>query len=237
MTDHDALLAAVIAHPDDDTPRLVMADWFQENGQETRAEFIRVQCELAKTICSPLCFLPAQFSRCVCERANHLIRNEELFVKWAKGAVMPLWGYGSYSPTLVDSWDHDNPLLCFSRGFVSAVTCSGSDWATHGDAVCAAHPVRRVRVIGDRWDCLGTIPTGETTRHGRMWVAGKSIQIPRGDDIDSLDGTHLALRRILSARWPSIPPDGWEFAAAATPPQFPDDFEYQELFSIHPSQR
>jgi uncharacterized protein (TIGR02996 family) len=44
MTDGDALLAAVIANPDEDTPRLVYADWLQENGQPERAEFIRLQC-------------------------------------------------------------------------------------------------------------------------------------------------------------------------------------------------
>jgi uncharacterized protein (TIGR02996 family) len=44
MNDGDALLAAIIANPDDDTPRLVYADWLQENGQPERAEFIRLQC-------------------------------------------------------------------------------------------------------------------------------------------------------------------------------------------------
>lgn len=52
MTDTDptyaALLAAVVARPEDDAPRLIMADWLEENGDEARAEFIRVQCELAK---------------------------------------------------------------------------------------------------------------------------------------------------------------------------------------------
>jgi uncharacterized protein (TIGR02996 family) len=42
-----ALWAAIRANPDDDTPRLVYADWLQENGEEDRAEFIRVQCALA----------------------------------------------------------------------------------------------------------------------------------------------------------------------------------------------
>jgi uncharacterized protein (TIGR02996 family) len=45
MTDGDALLAAVIANPDEDTPRLIYADWLQENGQPDRAEFIRLQIE------------------------------------------------------------------------------------------------------------------------------------------------------------------------------------------------
>jgi uncharacterized protein (TIGR02996 family) len=46
MSDEDALLSAIIANPDEDTPRLVYADWLDENGQPERAEFIRVQIEL-----------------------------------------------------------------------------------------------------------------------------------------------------------------------------------------------
>lgn len=40
-----ALYRAICANPDEDTPRLVYADWLQEHGDEDRAEFIRVQCE------------------------------------------------------------------------------------------------------------------------------------------------------------------------------------------------
>jgi uncharacterized protein (TIGR02996 family) len=49
MTDHDALLAAVIAAPADDLPRLVYADWVEERGEPDRAAFIRGQVELART--------------------------------------------------------------------------------------------------------------------------------------------------------------------------------------------
>jgi uncharacterized protein (TIGR02996 family) len=38
-----ALLQAIIDHPDDDDARLVFADWLDEHGQPERAEFIRVQ--------------------------------------------------------------------------------------------------------------------------------------------------------------------------------------------------
>ncbi len=48
MTEREALLAAVCENPDEDTPRLVFADWLQENGEEERAEFIRFQCRTAK---------------------------------------------------------------------------------------------------------------------------------------------------------------------------------------------
>ncbi|MBY0455899.1 MAG: TIGR02996 domain-containing protein [Gemmataceae bacterium] len=44
MSDEDALLAAIRAHPDEDTPRLIYADWLDEHGDSARAEFIRLQC-------------------------------------------------------------------------------------------------------------------------------------------------------------------------------------------------
>lgn len=48
MSDRDALIAAIRAHPDEDTPRLVYADWLDEFGAGDRdaatAEFIRLSC-------------------------------------------------------------------------------------------------------------------------------------------------------------------------------------------------
>jgi uncharacterized protein (TIGR02996 family) len=49
MTDHDALLAAICAAPEEDTPRLVLADWLEENDQPDQAQFIRIQIQLART--------------------------------------------------------------------------------------------------------------------------------------------------------------------------------------------
>jgi uncharacterized protein (TIGR02996 family) len=46
--DEQAFLDAVIAAPDDDAPRLIYADWLDEHNQPERAEFIRLQCELAR---------------------------------------------------------------------------------------------------------------------------------------------------------------------------------------------
>ncbi len=47
MTEADAFLAAIIANPDDDLPRLVFADWLDEHDDSLRAEFIRGQYALA----------------------------------------------------------------------------------------------------------------------------------------------------------------------------------------------
>src|SRR5262249_46987469 len=40
-------LSDIAAKADDDAPRLVYADWLDENGGPDRAQFIRVQCRLA----------------------------------------------------------------------------------------------------------------------------------------------------------------------------------------------
>jgi uncharacterized protein (TIGR02996 family) len=48
MSDRKSLLRGVIDNPDDDAPRLVMADWCEEHGEADRAEFIRLQIELVR---------------------------------------------------------------------------------------------------------------------------------------------------------------------------------------------
>ncbi len=48
MTTHRDLLQSVIENPDDLAPRLVFADWLEEQGEQARAELIRVQCEMKR---------------------------------------------------------------------------------------------------------------------------------------------------------------------------------------------
>src|SRR5690242_5076711 len=51
MTQEEAFLQAICESPNDDVPRLVYADWLEENGGPDgadRAEFIRVQVERAR---------------------------------------------------------------------------------------------------------------------------------------------------------------------------------------------
>jgi uncharacterized protein (TIGR02996 family) len=45
-SDEDFLLD-ICVHPDDDAPRLIYADWLDEQGRPERAEFIRIGCRLA----------------------------------------------------------------------------------------------------------------------------------------------------------------------------------------------
>jgi uncharacterized protein (TIGR02996 family) len=92
MSDESALLAAILAHPDEDTPRLMFADWLDENGQPERAEFIRIQCN-------------ATIDEAAEDRAAEL--EERNRTKWLAGLGLPqfpgaLWGWGRGFPEGLD---------------------------------------------------------------------------------------------------------------------------------------
>jgi uncharacterized protein (TIGR02996 family) len=61
---HGSFLQSIIESPDDDGPRLIYADWLDEHGDSDRAEFIRVQCAVAR--------MPASDSRLRKLRSNKL---------------------------------------------------------------------------------------------------------------------------------------------------------------------
>ncbi|HEY1192488.1 MAG TPA: TIGR02996 domain-containing protein [Gemmata sp.] len=48
LPEYRAFIQAILKDVADDTPRLVMADWLEENGDSDRAELIRIQCEIAR---------------------------------------------------------------------------------------------------------------------------------------------------------------------------------------------
>jgi uncharacterized protein (TIGR02996 family) len=81
MTDREALLRAVMAAPADDAPRLVLADWLDEHGEPDPAEFIRVQCALAR--------LPGPAVRLAC---RGVIRPRRGTAGPAYQAVVPVGG-------------------------------------------------------------------------------------------------------------------------------------------------
>ena len=48
MSMHPGLLDAIRAETDSDEPRLILADWLEDHDEPERAEFIRLQCVLAR---------------------------------------------------------------------------------------------------------------------------------------------------------------------------------------------
>ncbi len=115
-------LQTIVASPDDDAPRLVFADWLEESGDADRAEFIRLQCELAR--------LPANDLRqeCLKEREQELLLAHMV------------------------EWQSDLPQLegvdwgGFDRGFVGAVHIESAEaFADQAEAIFAAAPIREAR--------------------------------------------------------------------------------------------
>ena len=150
MTTENALLAAVLAAPDDDLPRLVYADWLEENGQPERAEFIRVQCDLAKDHALDASCSGIQCQRCYeisamrRRQANllgfgpggHRRNDDSNWFKWA-----------GYAALIVPRRDVQGFVTgMFRRGFVSEVRCTLAEWCGSENRTCtrcnyaAEHP-------------------------------------------------------------------------------------------------
>jgi uncharacterized protein (TIGR02996 family) len=120
-------LADIVANIDDDTPRLVYADWLSENGQDDRAEFIRVQVERSR--------LPAWDANQVRLR----LREQELLRKHAEEWLAEL-------PTIEGvTWEG------FRRGIVAEVSFANFEAMRASAHACrAVAPIEAVTVSWPR---------------------------------------------------------------------------------------
>jgi len=115
---HEPFLKAVLDDPDADAPRLVYADWLEEHG-DPRADFIRVQCELAQLADE------APQHDALSDRRDRLLRM-----------------YGESWRAEIPEWAR---AYCeFTRGFVSEVTIF-RPWRRHfGPELSRLAPVEKV---------------------------------------------------------------------------------------------
>ncbi len=124
MKQQEAFLQSIVEAPDDDTPRLVYADWLEEHGKGPaeidRAAFIRAQIELAK--------LPPE------ERPADLLFQE--------GDPLRRHGVAWAKPTSRITQRYE-----FGRGFVDKVTLNGAKFLDVADRLFAGAPIRRVRLL------------------------------------------------------------------------------------------
>lgn len=165
MSDHDPFLAAICESPDDDLPRLIYADYLDERGEGERAEFIRVQCALARRareiesrITRPALPPGAYIKVDDVRTETELLRARERELlgivqdgisnwhRWAETAASLLSGIGA---------DH------YRRGFVTTLQCTITDWLgqrhspvsgqCRGQAILKSNPVERVELDGATW--------------------------------------------------------------------------------------
>jgi uncharacterized protein (TIGR02996 family) len=125
MTHADAFLQDILAHPDDDAPRLIFADWLEEQGDRNsavRAEFIRVQCTLSKE------HLPDT------KRAELEVRQQELLDQHGDTWAQPL-------RRVARAW-------AFHRGFIDDVSVRADRLlSAAGRRMFRHYPIQHLRLL------------------------------------------------------------------------------------------
>jgi uncharacterized protein (TIGR02996 family) len=126
-----AFLADVAANPDDDAPRLICADWFEDHGDPNRAAFIRTQCRLAKV---------GRY-----DRERYELEGEE-------AALLKGHGQRWRKPLA-----RITSRVVFRRGFPDVLSLPAAKFVSHGEEAFAAAPtLREYRVLqpAAAWEAL-----------------------------------------------------------------------------------
>lgn len=120
MFDREALYRAILERPDDDAPRLIFADYLEEQGtakDADHAELIRLQCQLARIPPNTSRFMPLQ------QRCQELLRTS---LTSLSDAVRPLC-----------------TAFNIRRGFVDSVQLTNQQFTAHAETLQALAPIQR----------------------------------------------------------------------------------------------
>jgi uncharacterized protein (TIGR02996 family) len=120
MPETDTLFQAILADPGDDGLRLIYADWLEERGDEARAEFIRVQCALAK------------MDKDDPRRAELELRERELLAGHREAWLGELPSWEGIT------WEK------FERGFITGIQITLDAFRAHADELFRLVPVDSV---------------------------------------------------------------------------------------------
>lgn len=142
MNSHEFFLQSVRANPDDDGPRLVYADWLEENGYELYAEFIRVQIELHRTDHQNKAWLLRALTPQDIEARDALgpriiallQRIQELEKKHSSWRRLP------------PNWP--SQMGCYERGLLYAWVGSAEQFLKYGEEIWSYGPVRKLAIDG-----------------------------------------------------------------------------------------
>ena len=133
MPTRETFLEAVIANPDDDTPRLFFADWLEENGDPLRAEFIRLQFALAGMAEDDDRYEELS-------RREHQITcgNHDLWIGWLARLFRQMGWRPVVGPQFGRAW--------FRRGFLEQATLDLDAFLRNVNSLFRAGPLRELRL-------------------------------------------------------------------------------------------
>lgn len=179
MTPDNPFLPALLADPDDDTLRLALADWLDENGRPARAEFIRVQIALSRGAAD-------SDSRWYLDhRQRGLLAAHD--TEW----VAPL---AEVLGLRVEEWSG----WAFRRGFVEYVRLPASALTSYGWRLARLTPIRELHVDGDAFANLRDLwrqPWLRSVTH----LSGVELNWSNAPAI--LDSPYLTGLRVFQSRW------------------------------------
>lgn len=133
MTDGDALLRAVLESPKDDTARLVYADWLQEHGRESQAEFVRLQIKMHGSLRSR-------------RRADLRQRQSALFYDDVADLILAERWCDGVRATVAEFHQCDlRTVGLLRRGLIEVMKCSDAEWEPHVRAALQLHPLQDIR--------------------------------------------------------------------------------------------
>lgn len=159
------MMKLICATPDDDGPRLRLAHWLETHGDKERAEFVRVQIELAKRQREPnrltgMERVGRNFAEhtevamirafaddkrpCDCEMC--LERRERELLDAYKSTWLLREAQVDCTFDSTSSCERIMEGFRFVRGFAEELTCTADDFLQHADALRAATPLRRVKL-------------------------------------------------------------------------------------------
>ncbi len=211
LPDPSGLLAAIMANPAEDDPRLRYADYLDENAVVARVKCQHPLCDKGKVYSS----FQAKKIRCrECKGlgttlANPLADRAEyirLFIACFRDLIdpaRPLNVSRDRSDRLMALW-----VKCFEaggswrggfkyhmdRGFIADLRCDWRTWVAFGDAIRAEEWVPLVKIDGDYPTFESVAINNEGTK---IALAGQLVTLPGLVEVD-----WRSMTAILEARWP-----------------------------------
>ena len=189
----ECFLAAIIADPDADLPRLAYADWLEEDGQQDRAEFIRDGI----AVCYPerlnphhdmgagwdgvvdiMTQYPPDPSHCALCAAISRQRNSRVPQRLAL-EIGGLTGMPADWSGRKDSGANYVGVRC-RRGFVAGVRCPLAAWSAAGPAIVRVHPVKELTIT----DRLAERRHRDSPQYG--WFCYTRDGLPTAPELDAV---------------------------------------------------
>jgi len=197
MTDREAILATVLATPDDDIARLVFADWLEEHDEAELGRFIRAGVTAARY----------RDENVIDDRAFYqaLVDLATVCETGATASWLSALGMGP-TPLATGDWAWDNAadrvtvrvggsVGIFERGMLARVSLTFDECPAVGSAGIAAWPVDRFVVFDVRglvlwleppsddplgWKLTATLTTlAHQPGRGRLWWVSGALSTPR----------------------------------------------------------